>query len=59
MESSSRPSRSRTSRRPKDAAAPSASTRLTSLCFGVAHCGARRQTAAGDREWAGQAAGQF
>jgi hypothetical protein len=46
MESSSRPPRSRTSRRPEDAAAPSASPRLTSLCFGVAHCGARRQTAA-------------
>jgi len=41
MESSSRPPRSRTSRRPEDAAAPSASPRLTSLCFGVAHCTAK------------------
>ena len=46
MEPSSRPPRSCTSRRPENAAAPSASPRLTSLCFGVAHCGARRQTAA-------------
>jgi hypothetical protein len=36
----------RTSRRPEDASAPSASRYFTTLYFGVAHCGVRRQTAA-------------
>ncbi len=46
MNLSSRQPRSCTSGRSGEAAAPSASRRISSLCFGVAHCGTRRQSAA-------------
>ena len=54
MGPSSRFPRSRTSPRPEDAAAPSTSRRLTSLCFDVAHCGARGQTVAVSASWPGK-----
>ena len=54
MGSSSQFPRSRTSPRPEDAAAPSTSRRLTSLCFDVAHCGARGQTVAVSASWPGK-----